>query len=140
MSRSIGSSFGGYHSPKFDFGVKGIISKHTPVVINVKRLMKEPFYLVPPAKIRRLTNLRSKQDNEGKLNSAYNIRQLFQEFKEFITSIDDEDVEYLIPVEENQQEILTLLMKICDFDTMNIWIQNDSVTLCDHLVSFDADF
>lgn len=86
----------GYHSHWFNLAMKDITKDHVTRLFKGHTLMGKLSYDIPSAKLRQLTSLRPKLNNQTRWCSTYDMLRRYVEIKEQIFKIDGVDIAGLL--------------------------------------------
>lgn len=138
LARLGGLNFVGCASHRFNLAVKDILKRYEHSIGMIQTLMKKLSFQIPAAKLRMHTPLKATQRNETRWSSTYTMLSRFLELLPFLPRIDDDDVQLLIPSDQQNTEIRELCVKLAELDSVTKTLQNASTTMADVRALFDA--
>lgn len=138
FTRRVGPLFVGCYSHRYNLAMKDVISLSLPEVGHVRELMRKLSYQIPAARLRRLTHLKAKIDNDTRWSSTYEMLKRYIDIKDVLPELGMPEIDDLLLIEEDHIQVVSTCKKLEDIDSITKKLQDPTISISDTRALFDG--
>lgn len=138
LSRAASTPMIGCASHRFNLAVQDILLEDQDIIEKVNAVMLKLKTLTLAAKLFKLSGLRAKTKNTTRWSSVFEMLMRYEELKEHIILLSSDELDDLRLTSAETRRFSILLQRLKDLDSVTKRLQQDSTTLADVRLIFDA--